>query len=126
MQVSKQGITKQIEKKIFKSLYQVLADIKQPEAVARFFSDILSSTERMVLAKRLAIAYYLKRNKSYDVIRNDLKVSSATIATVQNWIEKGNPGLETALKNIEADEWAGELADKISQSVKSWFKTPSR
>lgn len=92
----------------------------------RFFADILSKTERTVLAKRLAIAYYLKKNKSYDVIRNDLKVSSATVATVQGWLEQGNEGLNLALKSIEAEEWAGELADKISTTVQSWFKTPSK
>lgn len=122
MQVSKQGVTKRVEKKIFRSLYQVLADIKQPEAVERFFSDILSPTERTALAKRLAIANYLRKNQSYDAIRNDLKVSSATIATVQGWMEKGNPGLEMALKAVEADEWAEDLAEKISDSVKGWFK----
>ncbi|KKU86999.1 MAG: hypothetical protein UY17_C0033G0007 [Candidatus Beckwithbacteria bacterium GW2011_GWC2_47_9] len=126
MQISKLGVNKQVEKKVFKSFFQVLADIKDPQAMERFFSDILSPTERAVLAKRLAIAHYLRKNKSYDVIKNDLKVSSATIATIQGWLEQDNEGLNIALKAIEADEWAGELADKISQSVKSWFKTPSR
>lgn len=122
MQVSKQGVNKRVEKKILRSFYQVLADIKNPQAMEKFFSDILSPTEKAVLAKRLAIAYYLRRNKSYDVIKNDLKVSSATIATVQGWLEQNSEGLNIALKAIEADEWAGDLADKISQSVKSWFK----
>ena len=126
MQVSKQGISKPVEKKIFRSLYQVLADINNPQAMERFFADVLSQTERTVLAKRLAIAWYLNRNKSYDVIKGDLRVSSATIATVQGWLEQGNQGLTTALKAIEAEEWAGELADKISTTIHSWFKTSSK
>lgn len=123
MQVSKQDISGKLEKKIFKSLYQVLADIKTPQAMERFFGDMLSGTERTVLAKRLAIAVYLQKNKSYDVIREELKVSSATIATVQGWLEQGNEGLNLALKNIEADEWAGDLADKISAKIASWRKS---
>src|SRR3990167_3797127 len=122
MQVSKQGVNKRVEKKVFKSFYQVLADIKNPQAIEKFFIDILSPTERAVLAKRLAIAHYLRKNKSYDVIKNDLKVSSATIATIQGWLEQDNEGLNIALKAIEADELAGELADKISASVKKIFK----
>ncbi len=123
MQVSKHGVSRPIEKKIYKSLYQVLADIKQPRSVEIFFTGILTDTERMALAKRLAIAVYLKKNKSYEVIKKELRVSSATIATVQNLIVQGNEGLNTALKAIEADEWADKLTNRISTTIKSWFKT---
>lgn len=122
MQVSKKGILRATETKIFKSLYQVLADLKKPAEVEMFLKDTLSETERTVLAKRLAIAYYLSKKKSYDLIRQDLRVSSATIANVQKWMESGGKGLKTALKTIEADEWAGEMAEKVSLSVKKWFK----
>ena len=74
----------------------------------------------MALAKRLAIATYLKKNKSYEVIKNELKVSSATIATVQNLLVRGNEGLNTALKAIEADEWATKLTRKIFSTVENW------
>ena len=122
MQVSKKNVNKQIEKRIFKSLYQVLADLKKPEEVKKFLDDVLSKTEKTVLAKRLGIAWYLNKKKSYDVIRQDLKVSSATIATVQSWLEKGGEGLMSAIKTIEADEWAGEMAEKVKKSVKKIFE----
>lgn len=122
MQVSKKNVNKQVEKRIFKSLYQVLADLKNPAAVEMFFNDVLSKTEKTVLAKRLGIAWYLNKNKSYDVIRQDLKVSSATIATVQGWLEKGGEGLRSAIKAIEADEWAGEMAEKVKKSFNNLLK----
>lgn len=122
MQISKKGIGQKTESKIFKSLYQVLADLKTPEDIAKFLEDVLSETERTVLAKRLAIAYWLNKNKSYDKIRQELKVSSATVANVQKWLEKSGEGLKLALKTIEADEWAGEMAGKFSAKVKSIFK----
>lgn len=122
MQVSKQNVSKSIEKKIFKSLYQVIADLKKPNEVEKFLDDVLSETERTVLAKRLGIAYYLSKNKSYEAIRQDLKVSSATIASVQKWLEKGGEGLQLAIKAIEADEWAGEMAEKVSLGLKKVFK----
>jgi len=121
MQLSKHGVSRPIEKKIYKSLYRVLADIKQPRSVEIFFTGILTETEKVALAKRLAIAVYLKKNKSYQVIKNELKVSSATIATVQNLMIENNEGLNNALKAIEADEWASKLTRKISTVVKGWF-----
>ncbi|MDZ7586353.1 MAG: Trp family transcriptional regulator [Patescibacteria group bacterium] len=122
MQISKKNVNKTIEKRIFKALYQVLADLKNPKAVEVFLNDVLSKTEKMVLAKRLGIAWYLSKNKSYEGIRKDLKVSSATIATVQRLAEKDSQGLTLAIKTIEADEWAGEMADKVKKSVEKIFQ----
>lgn len=122
MQISKKGVNKKVQGKIFASLYQVLADFRKPSQIADFLNDILSDTEKTVLAKRLGIALYLSKNKSYDAIRKDLKVSSATIASVQKWMEGGGEGLGLAIKTVEADEWAGDLAQKISSSFKKVFK----
>jgi len=122
MQVSKRNVNKQIEKKIFKVLYQVLADLKHPKDVAMFLEDVLSETEKTVLAKRLGIAVYLNKGKSYEIIRQELKVSSATIASVQKWLESGGEGLKLALKAVEADEWAGEMATKVTKAVRDVFK----
>lgn len=122
MQVSKKGINNRIEKKIFRCLFQVLADLKSPKQVDSFLSDVLSKTEKTVLAKRLGIVYYLNKNKSYEAIRKDLKVSSATIANVQKWMEEGGEGLNLALKAIEADEWADEIIGKIGDGFKRMFK----
>ncbi len=118
MQISKKGINKKVEEKIFSSLYQALADMKRPVEIEMFLSDVLSETEKTVVAKRLAIASYLSKSKSYDAIRDDLKVSSATIANVQKWLEQGGEGLMMALRRIEADEWAGEMAGRISERFK--------
>ena len=122
MQISKKDVSYRIEKKIFRSLFQVLADLKRPGDVEMFLNDVLSETEKTVLAKRLGIAYYLNKGKSYEAIRQDLKVSSATIANVQKWMEEGGEGLSMALRAIEADEWAGEMADKIGEQLKRVFK----
>lgn len=123
MRISKKDITKQVESKIFHSFYQTVADITKPQMVEEFFGDILTDTERTILAKRLAIASYLKNNKPYRVIKNELQVSSATISTVQRWLEKGGNGLNRVLENLAADEWAGELADKISAKISSWRRS---
>ncbi len=122
MQVSKRDVSRGVEKKIFKSLYQVLSDMRRPRDIEKLLSDVLSETERTVLAKRLGIAYFLNKNKSYEAIRQDLKVSSATIANVQKWMEGGSEGLHLALKAIEADEWAEEMASKIGKGLRQVFK----
>lgn len=81
-----------------------------------FLSDFFNQSESETFAKRLSIAYWLKKGRSYENIKNNLKVSSATIATIEKLLAK--PGFILALKKIEAEEWASQWAEKIKKFVK--------
>jgi uncharacterized protein YerC len=116
MRVSSQKINDILRNQINKTLSQVLTDIKDPEEMDKFLSDFLSESEYGILAKRLAIAYWLKKGRSYQNIKNNLKVSSATVASVQN--EMSKEGYKKALKLMEADEWANVWAEKIKRFIK--------
>lgn len=118
MQVSKNKLNRQLEKQIFEIFYQTLADLKRKEDVKIFIRDFLTKTEQSVLAKRLAVAMYLEKNRSYDQIKQALKVSSATIATVDRMMQQHSEGFVVALKRIEAEEWA----DKVAKQISSFFK----
>ena len=115
MQLSKRKLNASIERQIFSILYQLIADVKHPQEAAVLFKDLLSDTERQVVAKRLAIALFLDKGRSYENIRNTLKVSSATIASVQE--RMGNEGIGLALQKVKADAWADEWAGKLSGLV---------
>jgi len=115
MQVSKQKLNPTIAKQIYSIFYQLLVDLKNPSEAQTLMQDLLSTTEREVIAKRVAIAIFLDKGRSYENIKNTLKVSSATIASVQETI--GNPGMQLALQKIKAEEWADAWADKISNLV---------
>ena len=112
MQISKQFIDPDIESDIRRALFQVLAEIKKPSDVDTFLKGLLTDAEMVALSKRLAIAYSLKQGKSYDDIRKHLKVSSATIASVQDKLHH-TEGLDIAIKKLEQDAWADNLAKKI-------------
>ena len=117
MQISKKNITPQLDEKIHSILFQVLSDIKSPKSIEEFLTGLLTESEMVALSKRLAIAYYLKSGKSYEYIRDNLKVSSATIAAVQDKLSK-DQGLNAGVKQVEADEWATDWAKKITNIFK--------
>lgn len=105
-----------IKRELAKTLSQLVADIKSWEEADKFFHDFLNESEYDTFAKRLAVAYWLKKGRSYTNIKQNLKVSSATIASVQSMMEK--PGMKLAIKNVEAEEWANQWAEKIKKFVK--------
>lgn len=116
MQVSSKQLNKTINNQIFKMLYQILADTRNSKEIGILFDDLLTESERTAMAKRLAIAVYLDKGRSYENIKDNLKVSSATIAAVAE--SMGNPGIQKALNMIKAEEWADEWSGKIAGVMK--------
>ena len=82
MQLSHNPINKTLEKQLDNLFYQVLAEIDSPEDLRTVFGDVLTEGERMAVLKRLGIALYLDKGRNYEDVKNNIKVSSATIATV--------------------------------------------
>lgn len=117
MRISKQRLNPNLENEITRLFYQTVVDLKSPEKVAIFFEDIFSKSEATAIVKRLAVAYWLTNKRSYENIRQNLKVSSATIASIDRQMRRGK-GFQLALKLIEADRWATEWAEKIRGIVK--------
>lgn len=115
MRLSKRKINPRIRKQIFNLFYQVLADIHSPQEAEAFLADLVTETELEAFAKRLAVAHYLDKGRTYDNIKKNLGVSSATIAKIQE--QMNGKGFTIALKKIKAEEWANKWASRISQMM---------
>lgn len=116
MRVSKNRVNHSLQKELFQTLYQAIADLKTPQEVEAFLNSFLSKSEHQTLAKRVAVAYWLNKNRSYENIRENLKVSSASIASIQQGMQ--SEGVRIALQKIKAEEWANVWTDKIQKFLK--------
>jgi uncharacterized protein YerC len=116
MQISKQRVNPTLEKQISRMWYQLIADTRSPDEAEKIFSQILSETETAAITKRLAVGYWLSKSRSYENIKNNLKVSSATIATIQQNLK--HPGWKLALQKAMAEEWATQWERKIKGLLK--------
>lgn len=90
---------------INRSFIAILADLHDEKDIASLLDSLLTQTERLMLAKRLAIAVFLERELSYKKISNTLKVSSVTIGFVRNSITKNSSSYTQLIKKI-----AGKLS----------------
>lgn len=116
MRVSNRKINTILKSQTIQTLAQLVVDIKDPKEALIFLKDFFNESELETFAKRLGVAYWLKKGRSYTNIKENLKVSSATIASIQDSQDK--PGIKLALKKVEAEEWANQWADKIKKFVK--------
>lgn len=112
-----QKINQSLEKQIINIFTQVIADLNKKEDADLFVQDFFTNAEVITFSKRLAIAYWLKKGRSYTNIKENIKVSSATIASVQEILDK--KGVQEAIRRIEAEEWASQWVKKIKKLRKS-------
>lgn len=110
----KDKINNLLEKQLQKTFFQVLADFRHREDVEEFLGDFMTEGEIQTFSKRMAVCYWLKKGRSYVNIKDNIKVSSATIASVSDMLPR--KGVQEALRRIEADEWANIWADKIRRA----------
>lgn len=113
MRVSASKVNPILKKQIEETFIQTLSDLKDTKELKVFLGDFFNQTEMETFVKRLAVAYWLKKKRSYTNIKDNLKVSSATIATIQDLIK--SPGFKLALTKMEAEEWANQWVEKISK-----------
>ena len=116
MRSSSEKVNEMLLAQIKQLLIQTSIDIKDQKTAEVFINDFLSDAELELLSKRLAVAYWLKKGRSYENIKQNLKVSSATIASIQKQMDK--KGFKWAIKNLEAEEWANKWSERFKKVTK--------
>lgn len=116
MQVSKKRVNAQLAKQISAMWYQLIADVKTVDEAEKVMDALLSETEMTAITKRLAVGYWLAKKRSYENIKENIKVSSATIAAIGQEVKK--PGWKLALQKVMAEEWATKMENKIKGLLK--------
>lgn len=115
MRTSEAKLNPILRKQLTHSLAQTLLDMKTPEELTIFLNDFFNEAELETFIKRLGVAYWLKKGRSYTNIKNNLRVSSATVASIQN--QSSLKGFKLAIKKLEAEEWANVWANKINKVI---------
>ncbi|MDD5489881.1 MAG: YerC/YecD family TrpR-related protein [Candidatus Moranbacteria bacterium] len=86
------------KKKYLGEFYTMVSLLRTREEVKRFLKDILTLSETVMISRRIQIAKFLLKGKTYDEIMNNLKVSAATIAQVEKWLNNGFGGYKEIIK----------------------------
>lgn len=119
----RKNLSKTEQEKLFIEFAQALGSLKSTVEMAEFIRDLLSEQETVMLARRLQIAKLLSAGQTYQKIREQIKVSYATIARVQTWLQLYGNGyrrvLERTQKNPPSQKNLG--LKKIKKSYPMYF-----
>lgn len=105
-----------LQRQLLRTFSQMINDLKDPKEIETFLKDFFDDTELEKYVKRLAIAYWLKKGRDEENIRENLKASSTEISDGKKSLKK--EGIKLALKKIEAEEWANVWAERVRKIVK--------
>lgn len=103
-QVSKRFLNKKVEERILDLFWNSLSSISSKKDIATFLDDLLSTTEKIMLSKRLAIAFMLIKGYDYPSINERLKVSDQTIWNVKTNLAYRGKGYRLAIEKIMSKE----------------------
>lgn len=117
-QLSKRFLHKKVEERILDLFWTSLSSLSTKEKVALFLDDLLTSTEKLMLSKRLAIAFMLMKGHDYPTINDRLKVSDPTIWNVKTSLTLGGKGYKMVIEQImNKEKW-----EKFWQDLDNLFQ----
>lgn len=118
-QVSKYPISKPIADRIFEIFVKALIGINKRSQVEQFLNDLLSPVERIMLVKRLAIAFLLEKGYDHRTISRILRVSLPTVVSVNRARKFGNAGYTSVINSILKEEKLNEMIVKLGLKLVS-------
>jgi uncharacterized protein YerC len=110
--VSRYKLKDEVLDKLFYLFFEIVGKKNDINEFKNIISDLLSPTERIMIAKRITIIYLLLKNIDYLTIVDVIKVSPSTIAKFHLLMEKSTgivPAFNKIIKNEKIVEFLEEL-----------------
>lgn len=114
-QVSRYPISNEVFERCWEIFTKTLIGIRSSKDVDEIIGDLLTPTERIMIAKRLSIAFLLNQGYEYREISKVLRVSFPTISMVNIGLKYGKNGYKKAISRISSDEDLREFLNKTVQ-----------
>ena len=116
-QVSRYPLPKEVYNRIFELLLRIITDSYNKNEARELLDDLLTPTEKIMLAKRLSIAVLLLKGYPYESIQEILRVSKSPIADVNRSLKYKGKGYKKFAKRILKEEKIAKFWEKVEDLV---------
>ena len=116
-QVSKYPLKEEVYQRIFELLLKVITDACTKKEAKELLEDLLTPTEKIMLAKRLGIDVLLVKGYPYETIQEILRVSKSTIADVNTSLRYKGKGYKAFTKKVLQEEKMAQFWEKTQDLV---------
>ncbi len=121
--MSRRPLSKALETAMFTLLYRVLSQLRSEKDVAELVEDLLTPTEKIMLGKRLAIAFLLDKGYDQRTIHTMMSVSVSTVNHVNFWLQHKGSGYRHVIAMMNQGEHWVEFWQTLDSRLRSTFST---
>ena len=114
-QVSKRMLQADITERLFQNFWEMFANIKQTRQIQLFLEDFLSPSEKIMLAKRMAIAILFSKGYDHRTISSMLKVSTTTVNNIARYLNAKTPGYQLLIKKYSQKQSTKEFIQELER-----------
>jgi uncharacterized protein YerC len=118
-QISRYPVSSTVNKQILQLFRNAISSLKQSDEIDDFLEDFLSPVEKIMLAKRLAIAVMLAKGYDYQSIKAILHVTPSTIASVSIRLKYAGKGYKKTVEKILQEEKINDFWQKVDLIISS-------
>lgn len=115
-QVSKRFLNQKTQDRIFSLFISGIVTCSSKDSAISLVEDLLTPTEKIMLAKRFSIAYMLLVGYDYDSIISILKVSRTTVGHVSLWLKVKGNGFREVISKIKSNESTRKIFEEIQDA----------
>lgn len=117
VQVSRRLVSKKVEERILSLFISSIVLCNSQDTAFSLIDDLLTPTEKIMLAKRFSIAFMLLEGYDYDTISRMLKVSYATIGSISMWLKIKGEGFRKIVGEIKRSESLKRIWEEIQEGI---------
>lgn len=115
--ISRRPVKSDVMERIFELFFQAIGKKSKKDDFFAVISDILSPTEKVMIAKRVTIIFLLMKKIDYQTISEVVKVASGTIAKFQIIMENSK-GIVKSLQSSLLNDKLINILDEFMLSFK--------
>ncbi|PIP14678.1 hypothetical protein COX47_03855, partial [Candidatus Roizmanbacteria bacterium CG23_combo_of_CG06-09_8_20_14_all_35_49] len=112
--ISRYPVKEEVLEKLFELFFKTVGNKENSKDFYEVINDLLSPTERVMIAKRIAIIFLLIKNIEFQNICQVLKVSSSTVSKFSLLKEKESPIIKNLQGFIIKDEFYDFFLDFLN------------
>lgn len=99
--VSRNPLSPQVEKEVVENLNLIFSSISRGDEMASFLDSLLTTTEKVMLGKRMAIVILIEEGMKDSEISRMLHLTEVTVAKMRLFYEARGQGFKIALKKLD-------------------------
>lgn len=121
-QVSRNPLARGLQEQMHKLFHKVLAELGTEMEISEFLDDLLTPTEKVMLAKRLAIAFLLDQGYDQRTIHTIMKVSVSTVNSVNFWLKYKGAGYRKVIGRIRKEQSIEDFMSQIDDRLRQMLR----